>query len=93
MRHTKDKTERGFQYIDFWDHNGVSCSIQQSSLAEYEPPGTSALWLGIDRIPTGGRHDKIPAQMHLDREAVEFLSKVFARWLETGKLYQERGNK
>ena len=42
-----EKTERGFEIIRFKDHYGEECSLQQSSLAEYERPGTSAVWFGV----------------------------------------------
>ena len=42
------KTGRGFEIINFADRYGISCSLQASSLAEYEKPGTSAIWLGPD---------------------------------------------
>lgn len=44
---TLEKTNRGFEIINFRDCYGKECSIQQSSLAHYEKPGTSAIWLGI----------------------------------------------
>jgi hypothetical protein len=37
---------RGFPIVRFSDRYGVPCSLQMSSLAEYEKPGTSAVWLG-----------------------------------------------
>jgi hypothetical protein len=40
------KTQRGFETVQFKDHYGHSCSVQQSSLAIYRSPGTSALWIG-----------------------------------------------
>lgn len=43
-----EKTERGFAFINFTDRYGALCSLQQSSLADYEPPGTSAVWLGVE---------------------------------------------
>jgi len=42
------KTSRGFPQVQFADRYGVPCSLQASSLAEYEKPGTSAVWLGTD---------------------------------------------
>lgn len=38
---------RGFPYIEFKDRYGAPCCLQASSLAEYEKPGTSAVWLGV----------------------------------------------
>jgi hypothetical protein len=45
---TVEKTERGFEIINFDDRYGVPCSLQQSSLAGDgdEPPGHTAIWLG-----------------------------------------------
>lgn len=40
-------TSRGFEIIEFSDCYGEKCSLQASSLAEYEKPGTSAVWLGV----------------------------------------------
>lgn len=42
------KTSRGFEIVHFSDLYQNKCSLQQSSLAIYEPPGTSAVWLGVD---------------------------------------------
>ncbi len=36
--------------VEFTDSYGEKCSIQASSLANYEQPGTSAVWLGIDGV-------------------------------------------
>ncbi|MGH1502820.1 MAG: hypothetical protein ACRBI6_04635 [Acidimicrobiales bacterium] len=41
-----DTTQRGFQVVRFTDENGAECSLQQSSLAVFEQPGSSAVWLG-----------------------------------------------
>ena len=42
------QTSRGFQKIEFKDKYAIKCTLQQSSLAEYEQPGTSAVWLGVE---------------------------------------------
>ena len=39
-------TDRGFRIVEFFDRYGIKCSLQASSLAEFEEPGTSAVWLG-----------------------------------------------
>lgn len=44
----EESTGRGFQVVKFKDRYGVGCSLQASSLADYEEPGTSAVWLGPD---------------------------------------------
>jgi len=73
-------TERGFEIIRFNDSYDQGCSLQQSSLAEYEQPGTSAVWLGI-----GGLH-----RMHLKPDQVQELIEVLVQWLNTGS-FQEAG--
>jgi len=65
------KTCRGFEYIEFKDYNGDACSLQQSSLAIYELPGSSAIWLGIDS-----------ERMQLSREQVTALIKHLNSWLD-----------
>ena len=42
------RTHRGFRMVEFKDHNEQACTVQASSLAVYEKPGTSAIWLGTD---------------------------------------------
>jgi hypothetical protein len=66
-------TGRGFEIITFKDRYDCDCSLQQSSLAEYELPGSSAVWLGTDKD-----------RMHLDRKQVKALIEVLSLWLETG---------
>jgi hypothetical protein len=39
-------TGRGFQIVEFTDHNGAPCSLQQSSAALYAKPGSSFVWFG-----------------------------------------------
>ena len=43
-----EHTIRGFELVKFKDYYDHECSLQQSSLALFEQPGTSAIWLGID---------------------------------------------
>ena len=69
-----EKTNRGFQIIHFIDKNGENCSLQQSSLAEFEPPGTSAIWFGID--------DK---RMHIDLKQLKKIVKHLNNWIKDGK--------
>lgn len=42
------KTGRGFPVVEFRDYYDTPCSLQCSSLALYQEPGTSAIWLGPD---------------------------------------------
>lgn len=54
-------TGRGFVVGKFSDHNGIKCSIQESSAIDFsddedesedaiEHPGSSMLWLGVDDV-------------------------------------------
>lgn len=67
------RTERGFELIEFKDLYNKECSLQQSSLAIYWDPGTSAVWLGVGED-----------RMHLGEEQVKSLITVLQRWLDTG---------
>ena len=72
------RTARGFQVIDFLDHNGEKCSLQQSSaVLDYEDsmerPGTSAVWFGDNKN-----------RMHLDQDQVLTLRGYLGHWLEYG---------
>jgi hypothetical protein len=67
------KTERGFELIEFTDRNGQQCSLQQSSAAVYEQPGSSAVWFGIG-----------DQKMHLSLEQVKELLPFLQRWTENG---------
>lgn len=42
------RTARGFPLVEFKDHYDQPCSLQASSLAIYQQPGTSAVWLGVN---------------------------------------------
>lgn len=73
---TESRTGRGFELVEFNDYYGKPCSLQQSSLALFEPPGSSAVWLGQGEN-----------RMHLDQTQVEELVKRLQHWLETGKIH------
>jgi hypothetical protein len=64
------RTPRGFEYIEFKDHYDEDCSLQQSSIAEYMEPGSSAVWLGREN-----------SHMHLNRKQVKALAKHLNHWL------------
>lgn len=67
------KTNRGFEIIEFEDYNGEKCSLQQSSLALYDQPGTSAIWFGIQ-----------DNRMHLSLDqTIELLSHL-QNWIQDG---------
>lgn len=67
------RTSRGFELIEFVDYYEMRCDLQASSLAEYEQPGTTAVWLG----PEDNR-------MHLHRDQVESLIGHLQAWLKYG---------
>lgn len=69
-----EKTERGLELVKFVDSYGAPCSLQQSSAAIYEQPGSGAIWLGND---DGER-------MHLHRDQVLELLPLLASWCATG---------
>ena len=64
-------TARGFELIEFTDYFGQPCSIQASSLALYEQPGISALWIGA-------RENR----MHLTVEGVKAVRDYLTRWID-----------
>ena len=73
------KTDSGFQRLEFKDHNGEPCSLQQSSaVGDYKNslacPGSSYVWLGME-----------PHRAQLDREQVKDLIKYLTNWLKRGK--------
>lgn len=71
------KTSRGFDVVDIKDANRQSGSLQASSAIMYEdaPPGTSAVWLGVD-----------DSRLHLNREMVDELIDLLSNWKKTGRL-------
>jgi hypothetical protein len=42
------KSGRGFPLVEFKDYYDIPCSIEASTLAICQQPGTSAIWLGVD---------------------------------------------
>lgn len=72
-----ETTKRGFEFVRFRDHNGVECSLQQSSAIDLEAddawdsPGSSLIWLGCNAadpkyfVPNGNpswRSVEMPAE-------------------------------
>ena len=68
-----EKTSRGFEIIKFEDRYSAKCSLQQSSLAEFEQPGTSAVWLGVD--------DASPMVLASDAEKVGLKTSATEGWI------------
>lgn len=73
---TESKTERGFELVEFADIYGKQCSLQQSSLAKYDQPGTTAVWLGEGEN-----------RMHLDEDLARMLVIRLSHWLESGSIH------
>jgi len=74
-----NRTNRGFEIIEFKDHYGESCSLQQSSLAEYEPPGSSAIWFGVGEN-----------RMHLSLKQVKQLIPYLDNWVKYGTFEKKK---
>ena len=67
------KTNRGFELIEFRDRNGQQCSLQQSSVADYEQPGSSAIWFGVG-----------DERMHIDLKQLKMLIPHLQAWINGG---------
>jgi hypothetical protein len=95
----KEKTNRGFGYVEFNDVYNQKCSIQKSSLASED-----AIWFGVDdanpkvlasSTKEGGtgwvkydipEHVLLSTRMHLTRKQVKQLLPHLKRFARTGKL-------
>lgn len=76
-------TERGFELIEFKDHYELPCSLQASSMAVFQKPGTSAIWLGCENnCFHPSTNEAMSPRMHLDREQVKALVRHLTQWLE-----------
>ena len=97
------KTGRGFQIVEFNDIYGAPCSLQQSSLAQYQQPGSSAVWFGPDdacpkRLVPGQSWQPVPfppdtsfnTRAHLDRKQVSKLVSYLQTWLDCGYFVRPR---
>lgn len=94
-----EKTNRGFDFTNFTDRNGVECSIQKSSLAFED-----TIWFGVQKANpqilasklqpglTGWVKYPIPegvsftTRMHLSREQVSAIIPVLQKFVDTGDL-------
>ncbi|CCF19126.1 conserved protein of unknown function [Pseudorhizobium banfieldiae] len=87
-------TQRGFVVAEFVDRSGVSCSLQESSLAN-----EASLWLGCDDadpkilLPDRGwtQHPFLPGtvfntRMHLTQDMVKDLLPYLQHFAEHGDL-------
>lgn len=60
-------TARGFELIEFKDRYDAACSLQQSSIADSETPGASAIWFGPnDAAPKVIWHEAAAAGVKTD---------------------------
>lgn len=66
-------TDRGFEIVEFTDLLDQRCTLQQSSIALFENPGSGAIWLGAGKD-----------RMHLRYETVLELLPLLQRWVENG---------
>lgn len=93
----KEKTERGFNIIEFIDKYGEKCSLQKSSLATED-----CIWLGIDNPKLTIFEDEnmgkyvvtempktfsVSSRMHLTREQVAELLPYLEEFVKTGYIY------
>lgn len=86
-----EKTERGFEFIEFDDYYGAACSLQQSSIAIREISGASAIWLGLDPCENGfPLNDPKYTRMHLSYDQVRALVHSLNNWLEYGTFHGYR---
>lgn len=69
-----DHTHNGFEFVQFEDHYGANCSLQASSLAIYEKPGTSAVWLGVN--------DAKPKVLHGDAAGLGVKTDATCGWVD-----------
>lgn len=89
-----EDTDRGFRRGEFADRYGLSCSIQDSSLATED-----AIWLGINDpkpkicVPGKGwqpvefpEETLFHTRMHLTRDQVAALLPYLQRFVETGSV-------
>lgn len=84
-------TVRKFEIIKFQDRYGTPCSLQQSSIADFNPPGSSAVWLGVDRQtePHDGMFDAANVtRMHIDLEQAKALVAVLEQWILSGSFLE-----
>lgn len=77
------KTSRGFTYHNFYDGNGVACSIQKSSIATED-----FIWLGCDKntTPHHVTGECSSPRMHLNKKMARKLIKHLTKFVLTGDI-------
>lgn len=93
MKLKKQKTQRGFSYIEFEDLNGEKCSVQKSSIATED-----AIWLGctdinLKKLTLSSGWEDIDTtdciannRMHLTRKQAKKLLPILKKFVKTGEL-------
>lgn len=80
---TNKPGSKNFEIINFKDFYGDKCSLEMSTLAEYQQPGISAVWLGREESNTHSvTGEPLMPRMHLHRKQVESLILTLQSWLE-----------
>jgi len=74
MKKKNAKNRKRFEVVNFKDHYGTKCSLQASSLAICEKPGTSAVWLGVD--------DAEPKCLHGDAAGLGVKTDATCGWVD-----------
>ena len=67
-----------FEHVVFEDSYKRPCVVGQSSVAEFIPVGSSALWIGLLNTTADGQK----AGMHLDLEHVKALIATLQLWVD-----------
>ncbi len=75
-----EHTDRNFEIIDFVDRYGKACTLQQSSLADFKQPGSSAIWFGVG-----------DQRMHIAVDQLKELIPHLQAWIETGSFKVTEG--
>jgi len=80
-------TRRGFEIIQFVDHNGEECSLQKSSIIDEE----ECIWLGCDnnRKPHHVTGDELSPRMHLTQSQAKWIGKLLIKFSKTGRFSDE----
>jgi hypothetical protein len=71
-----EKTEHGFDIIEFLDRYNNRCSLQKSSLATED-----CIWLGVNE-----------SRMHLTQDQVKALLPYLQRFVDTGEIAPQKEN-
>ena len=97
-----EKTQRGFNFVEFFDFNETRCKIQKSSLATEDAIWFGAQDIGLKELRRGEGWKDVPLEssddhafiannlMHLTREQVKKLLPVLKRFVETGEVEEVR---